>query len=140
MKREFDASKEFKSDYYKRERNQGFLNSLARMLNLSRPLSAQDTIPIRAMYQDGLFELPNSEYSKSWRITDVNFNMESDEKKDSIDMCQAMEDNDKKIRIVGAIEMLRMEGTAVEAIIAKVMKVYNVTREYVMTILNAQVA
>jgi len=55
-------------------------------------------------------------------------------------MCQAMEDNDKKIRIVGAIEMLRMEGTAVEAIIAKVMKVYNVTREYVMTILNAQVA
>ena len=70
----------------------------------------------------------------------ANLGLEFDEKEDSIDMCKAMDENNKKMKITGAVEMLRLEGATEEDIIAKVMKLYNVTKEYVLAILKAQVA
>ena len=55
-------------------------------------------------------------------------------------MCKAQEKNNLKREVTGAIKMLRLDGTSDEDIIAKVMKVYNVTKEYVLAILNAQAA
>ena len=57
-----------------------------------------------------------------------------------IDMCKAMEKNNLKREVTGAIKILRLEGASDEAIIAKVMKVFDVTREYILAILKAQVA
>ena len=70
----------------------------------------------------------------------ANLKLEFDEKEDSIDMCQAMEDYSKKMKITGAVEMLRLDGVSDEDIIAKVMKLYNVTKEYVLAILKVQAA
>ena len=55
-------------------------------------------------------------------------------------MCQAMEDNNKKQRVTGAIDILRSDGTSDEDIITKVMNLYNVTREYVISLLTPQKA
>ena len=70
----------------------------------------------------------------------ANLGLEFDEKEDSIDMCKAMDENNKKMKIIGAIEILRAGGSSEEDIIAKVMKLFDVPKEYVLAILNAQMA
>ena len=63
-----------------------------------------------------------------------------DEKEDQVDMCKAMEDYRKKSEVTGAINAYRFEGASDETIIMKVMKLYDVTREYVLAILKEEAA
>ena len=70
----------------------------------------------------------------------VNLKLEYEDEPGGVDMCLAMEKKEQKDKITGAIEILRLEGATEEDIIAKVMKLYNVTKEYVLAILKAQVA
>ena len=43
--------------------------------------AVQDVIPIKEVYKDGIFYLGNNRYSKTFRFTDVNYNIASDEEK-----------------------------------------------------------
>ena len=45
------------------------------------PKSVQDVIPIKAVYKDGIFLLSNNNYSKTFRFTDINYHIASDEEK-----------------------------------------------------------
>lgn len=45
------------------------------------PRSVQDLIPVRAVYEDGVFEVARNKYSKSWRFTDINYDVLSDEER-----------------------------------------------------------
>ena len=70
----------------------------------------------------------------------VNLKLEYEEGTGGVDMCKALERKEMRDKVTGAIEMLRLEGTNDEDIITKVMRLYNVTREYVLDLLNEQVA
>lgn len=45
------------------------------------PKAVQDTIPIKAVYKDGIFLLSNNNYSKTFKFTDINYHIASDEEK-----------------------------------------------------------
>lgn len=45
------------------------------------PKSVQDVIPIKAVYKDGIFLVGNSLYSKTFKFTDINYHIASDEEK-----------------------------------------------------------
>lgn len=45
------------------------------------PKSVQDVIPIKAVYKDGIFLLSNNKYSKTFKFTDINYHIASDEEK-----------------------------------------------------------
>ena len=62
--------------------------------------------------------------------------LEYDEKEDEVDMCLAMEKKEQRDKITGAIEAFRMDGISEEDIIAKVMKLFNVSKEYVLALLT----
>ena len=70
----------------------------------------------------------------------VNLQLVYEEKTGGVDMCKAMERKEQKDKITGIIETYRLDGLSDEDIIAKVLRVYNVTREYVLSLLKAQVA
>jgi hypothetical protein len=70
----------------------------------------------------------------------MKLDLEYEEETGGVDMCKAMERKEKKDKITGAIEILRLDGATDEDIIAKVMKLYDVTKDYVLAIMNAQVA
>ena len=55
-------------------------------------------------------------------------------------MCKAMEKKEKKDKITGALEMLRLEGTKDDDIIVRVMKAFGVTKDYVDSLLTPQKA
>lgn len=61
--------------------------------------------------------------------------LEFDEKEEMVDMCQAMENRDQKMKILGVIEYMRDEGKSENDIVSKIMEKYNVTKEYVLAIL-----
>ena len=42
------------------------------------PKSVQDVIPIKAVYKDGNFLVGNNLYSKTFKFTDINYNIASD--------------------------------------------------------------
>ena len=63
-----------------------------------------------------------------------------DEKENQMDMCKAMKDNNRKMEVTGAINAYRFEDASDETIIMKVMKLYDVTREYVLAILKEMAA
>ena len=48
------------------------------------PKSVQDVIPIREAYKDGIFYLGNNQFSKTFRFTDVNYNIASDIEKQEL--------------------------------------------------------
>ena len=48
------------------------------------PKSVQDVIPIKEAYKDGIFYLGNNMYSKTFRFTDVNYNIASDDEKQEL--------------------------------------------------------
>ena len=52
-----------------------------------------------------------------------------------VDMCKAMEKRYQEKEVTGAIKAYRLDGVSDEDIIVKVMKLYNVTREYVLALL-----
>lgn len=70
----------------------------------------------------------------------IKLGLEFEEEEGGVDMCKSLENRDKKMKISGAIEMLRLDGASDEDIIAKVMKLYNVTKEYVVALLAPQKA
>ena len=70
----------------------------------------------------------------------VNLGLEYEEKDGGIDMCLAMEKKTQRDKVTGAIEAYRMDGISEEDIIAKVMKVFDVSKEYVLEILTSQKA
>ena len=90
--------------------------------------------------------LKGTEHRKIDRNTAVFLNrvaklgLEFDEKEDMIDMCKAMDDNNKKMRILGAIETYRDYGESDENIIKKIMEKFNVSEKYVLALLKSQVA
>ena len=53
-------------------------------------------------------------------------------------MCLAMEHKSKKDQVTGAIEAYRDCGTSDEDIIERVIKKFNVTKEYVLALLTPQ--
>ena len=55
-------------------------------------------------------------------------------------MCKAMEDNNRKMEVTGAITILRRRGVSDDSIITEVMETFSVTREYVLAILKEQAA
>ena len=50
-------------------------------------------------------------------------------------MCKAMEDNNRKNQVTGAIKGMRIAGMADDDILTKVMEAFHVTREYVLALL-----
>lgn len=65
----------------------------------------------------------------------MKLNLELEEEPGGVDMCKAMEKRDQRKEVTGAIKAYRLDGASDEDIIAKVMKLYNVTREYVLALL-----
>ena len=55
-------------------------------------------------------------------------------------MCKAMEDNNRKMEVTGAIKGMRRLGASEDSIITDVMETFSVTREYVLAILKEMVA
>ena len=70
----------------------------------------------------------------------ANLELEFDEKEDQIDMCKAMEDYKIKSEVNGAIKAYRLDGVSDKDIVAKVTKLFNVTKEYVLALLAPQKA
>ena len=58
-----------------------------------------------------------------------------DEKGDQVDMCKAMEDNNRMREVTGAIKGMRIAGMADDDILTKVMEAFHVTKEYVLALL-----
>lgn len=65
----------------------------------------------------------------------VNLQLEYEDELGGVDMCKAMEKRDQRKEVTGAIKAYRLDGASDEDIITKVMKLYNVTREYVLALL-----
>ena len=57
---------------------------------------------------------------------------------DGIDMCQSLENKYKEKEIVGAIGILKDDGKSDADIINRIIKKYNVTKEYVLSLLTPQ--
>ena len=70
----------------------------------------------------------------------ANLGLEFDEKEVSIDMCKAMEDNNKKKEVTGAIKGMRLMGASDNDIVNKITEAFHVTKEYVLALLVAQKA
>ena len=70
----------------------------------------------------------------------VNLKLEYEEEAGGIDMCLAMEKKEKKDKITGAIQGMRIAGMTDDDILIKVMEAFHVTREYVLAIMKAQAA
>ena len=70
----------------------------------------------------------------------VNLGLEFDEKEDTVDMCESMERRYKKEKITGAIEILKEDGKSDEDIIARIVQKYQVTRDYVISLLAPKTA
>ena len=70
----------------------------------------------------------------------VNLGLEYDEKDGGIDMCLALDKKYKEKEVTGAIEAYRDCGTSDEDIIERVIKKFNVTKEYVLELLAPQKA
>ena len=48
------------------------------------PRSVQDAISIKAIYDDGIFLVGKNKYSKTYRFSDINFAIASDDEKEDI--------------------------------------------------------
>ena len=62
------------------------LKSIRNTMKLDRekvriPRRVQDAIPVKAVYEDGIFQLAKNKYSKSWKFTDINYDVLSDEER-----------------------------------------------------------
>lgn len=50
----------------------------------SVPRSVRDTIPVLRMWPDGIFQVGPNKYSKTWRFTDINYQVASEEDKENM--------------------------------------------------------
>ena len=56
------------------------LKSIKNTMKLDRekvkiPRRVQDTIPVKEVYEDGVFQVAKNKYSKSWKFTDINYDV-----------------------------------------------------------------
>ena len=58
------------------------------------------------------------------------------QRKESVDMCESLERRYKKEKIEGAIEGMRLMGASDNDIVTKIVETFNVTKEYVMSLLS----
>lgn len=65
-------------------------------------------------------------------------NLELEEKEGGVDMCTAMQKRDERMKITGAITIMKHMGVSEDDIIAKIVETFHVTKEYVLTILTPQ--
>ena len=70
----------------------------------------------------------------------ANLGLEFDEKEAMIGVCKAMDDNNRKMKISGAIMGMRIAGMSDNDIINKIIETFHVTKEYVMALLTLQKA
>ena len=66
----------------------------------------------------------------------ANLDIETEVKDGRVDMCESLERKYKEKEIVGAIGILRDDGKSEADIIERIIKKYNVTKEYVMSLLS----
>ena len=65
----------------------------------------------------------------------AKLDLEFDEKGDQVDMCKAMEDNNRMREVTGAIKGMQLMGASETDIISKIVENYHVTKEYVLALL-----
>ena len=70
----------------------------------------------------------------------VNLELEYEEKEGDIDMCEAMEKRDQRMKVTGAIEILKESDISDDSIVERIVKKFNVTKEYVLELLSPQAA
>jgi len=70
----------------------------------------------------------------------ANLKLELSEKEDQVDMFESIQNYNKKMMIMGAIKLARDEGYSDDAIIAKMMRSFDVTREYVLDLMKTEAA
>ena len=68
----------------------------------------------------------------------VKLNLEYEEEVGGVDMCLAMEKKEKRDRILGVIDYMRIEGKTEKDIVEKIVEMFNVTKEYVLALLTPQ--
>ncbi|MBQ7266014.1 MAG: transposase [Firmicutes bacterium] len=68
----------------------------------------------------------------------TNLGLEFEEKEAAIDMCKAMEDYTKKTEIIGAIKGMKLMGASESDILTQIIKNFNVTKDYVVSLLKPQ--
>ncbi len=66
----------------------------------------------------------------------AKLDLEFDRKEEGVDMCLAQENRDLRMKITSAIDIYREYGESDEDIIARIIKKYNVTKEYVISLLT----
>ena len=68
----------------------------------------------------------------------TSFHLDFEEKEDFVDVCKAVEDFKLKSQITGYIDSMREFDQSDDVIVEKVMKKYDVTKEYVLDLLDPQ--
>lgn len=68
----------------------------------------------------------------------MKLNLEIIEEPGGVDMCKSMERRMQQERVTGAIKAFKLDGASDEDIVAKVTKLFNVTKEYVLALLAPQ--
>ena len=66
--------------------------------------------------------------------------MEFDIEEDGVDMCESLKKKELRDRVTAVIEAYRADGKTDEDIITRVLKLYDVTRDYVLALLTPQKA
>ena len=72
--------------------------------------------------------------------TAVKLNLEYEEETGGVDMCLAMEKKEKRDRILGVIDYMRIEGKTEKDIVEKIVEMFNVTKDYVLELLSPKKA
>lgn len=70
----------------------------------------------------------------------VNLGLEYEEKEGGIDMCASLERKYKEKEVTGAIEGMRLMGASDNDIVSKIVEKFNVTKEYVVSLLTPKTA
>ena len=65
------------------------IRTLKRIFKLDKekfkvPKSVQDIIPVKAIWEDGIFLVGNNKYSKSFKFIDINYAVASKEDKETM--------------------------------------------------------
>ena len=68
----------------------------------------------------------------------MKLDLEFEEKDGGVDMCEALERKEKRDNVLGAIDMLKFMGISENDIISNVMNKFNVTKDYVVSLLKPQ--
>ena len=66
--------------------------------------------------------------------------LEYEEKTGGVDMCSSMERKEKRDKVTGAIAGMRLMGASEGEIIAKITESFQVSEDYVLALMDSQVA